>query len=83
MKKRQTISPTLWTMFPYLKKVFDKQKQVFGNVLDCINYFLLYGKDVICQNREYLTMLVEIAKASLFSMQPVITVQNSEGAILL
>ena len=47
IKKKQSISPILWTIFPYLTKVFEKSKFVFGNLLDTINYYLLYGKDQI------------------------------------
>lgn len=50
IKKRQSVSPTLWTIFPQLTKVFIKNKHVFGNLLDTLNYYLIYGKDYIAQN---------------------------------
>ena len=37
IKKQRNVSPTLWTLFPLLFKVFEKNKYVFGNLLDTIN----------------------------------------------
>jgi len=74
IKKRQSVSPILWTIFPHLVKVFEKSKKVFGNLLDTINYYLIHGKDQIAMNRDYLTMLIKIGSESLFSMEPNITV---------
>lgn len=82
IKRRQTVSPTLWHMFPHLSKVFEKNKFVFGHLLDTLNYYLIYGRDQFVTNRDYVLMLIGIAKNSLFSTQPTISVQNSEGAIL-
>jgi hypothetical protein len=67
IKKKQSVSPTLWTIFPELKKVFIKNKHAFGNLLDTLNYYLLYGKEQIGSNPLYLQNLLEIAHLSLFS----------------
>lgn len=69
-------------MFPHLPKVFEKNKFVFGHLLDTLNYYLIHGRDTIVANRDYVLMLIGIAKNSLFSTQPTIAVHNSEGAIL-
>jgi hypothetical protein len=45
IKKAKSVSPILWTIFPCLMKVFEKNKKTFGNLLDTINYYLLFGKD--------------------------------------
>jgi hypothetical protein len=37
IKKTKHVSVTLWTLFPLLAKVFEKNKQTFGNLLDTIN----------------------------------------------
>lgn len=37
IKKTKQVSPTLWTIFPYLQRVFDKNKHTFGNLLDTLN----------------------------------------------
>ena len=47
IKKTKTVSQTLWTLFPLLTKIFDKNKKSFGNLLDTINYYLVFGKDQI------------------------------------
>jgi hypothetical protein len=82
IKKTHSVSPLLWEMFPYLEKVFEKNKQCFGNLLDCLNNFLIYGKETIALQRNYLTIFINLATKSLFSVEPNITIQNSEGAIL-
>ena len=82
IKKTGTVSPTLWTIFPHLVKVFAKAKNTFGNLLDTLNYYMLSGKEYFAVNGEYLAILVNMANESLFSMEPNITIQNSEGAIL-
>jgi hypothetical protein len=82
IKKTGQVSPTLWTIFPHLTKVFEKAKNTFQNLLDTINQYLVNGKEYIATNRDYLTMIVNMASASLFSTEPNITIQNSEGAIL-
>lgn len=69
-------------MFPYLEKVFEKSKECFGNLLDTLNYFLIYGKEGFALNRNNLGVLINLASKSLFSTEPNITIQNSEGAIL-
>lgn len=83
IKRKQQVSEILWQMFPHLPKVFEKNKFVFGQLLDTLNYYLLFGKEQILSNRDHRHMLIEIAKKSLFSTQPTISVHNSEGAMLL
>jgi hypothetical protein len=67
IRKKQAVSVSLWTLFPHLSKVFDKNKKVFGNLLDTLNFYLIYGKETIAASPEYLQMLTTIAKESLFS----------------
>ena len=83
IRKTGTVSPTLWTIFPHLAKVFEKNKKTFGNMLDTINMYLVNGRDILGVNREYLRMIVQMASESLYSTEPTITVHNAEGAILL
>lgn len=51
IKKMHSVSPILWEIFPCLLAVFLKNKQTFGNLLDAVNYYLLYGKDQIGANQ--------------------------------
>lgn len=37
IKKTGAISQVMWTIFPHLEKVFEKNKGVFGNLLDTVN----------------------------------------------
>lgn len=54
IKKMKGVSPILWTIFPFLAKVFEKNKKSFGNLLDTINYYLLFGKEYIAANAAHL-----------------------------
>ena len=51
IKRSNHISEVLWIIFPHLTKVFEKNKRVFGNLLETINYYLLYGKEYMALNR--------------------------------
>jgi hypothetical protein len=74
LKKTQQVSPTLWTLFPLLAKVFEKSQYVFGNLLNTINYYMLYGREQLAQNRDHLALLVRIAHQSLYCTQPNIVI---------
>ena len=74
IKRMKGVSPTLWQIFPYLMKVFEKNKKAFGNLLDAINYYLLYGKDYLAANPTHLDMIVQMANLSLFGKEPNITI---------
>lgn len=58
MKKTKKVSTTLWTIYPLLVKVFDKNKKSFGNLLDTLNMFLLHGREELINDRNKLLMLV-------------------------
>jgi hypothetical protein len=74
IKRMKAVSPTLWQIFPYLMKVFEKNKKAFGNLLDAINYYLLYGKEYLAANTPHLDMIVQMANLSLFGKEPNITI---------
>jgi hypothetical protein len=77
------VSPVLWALFPHLRKVFEKNKRTFGNLFDTLNQYLVAGREAIALNRDYLAALVTMAGECLFATQPVVTVNNAEGSILL
>jgi len=45
IKKSKKVSPILWEMFDLLPNVLVKNKGQMGDLLDTINYFMIYGKD--------------------------------------
>ena len=55
-------------------KVFEKNKKTFGNLLDTINFYLLFGKDYIAANPAHLDMIIQMATLSLFGTEPNITI---------
>lgn len=83
IKKTNQISPVMWTLFPLLIKVFEKNKRTFGNLLDTLNQYIIIGKQQLGLKREFLQLLVQMSTTSMFSTEPAITVHNSEGAILM
>jgi hypothetical protein len=83
IKKTNQISPVMWTLFPLLIKVFEKNKRTFGNLLDTLNQYIIIGKQQLGLKREFLQLLVQMSTTSIFSTEPAITVHNSEGAILM
>lgn len=70
IKKSKAVSPTLWTLFPLMRNVFDKNKHCLGNLLDTINFYLVYGAETISQNKEYIQILLAISATSLFTDEP-------------
>ena len=44
IKNSQTISPIQWEMFDQFEKIVQKGNGNMGDLLDCINYFMIYGK---------------------------------------
>lgn len=83
IKKCGQISPVIWALFPHLYKVFQKNKSTFGNLLDTLNHYLISGRDIIGQTRDYLVMLIKMAGEAMFTKEPTISIHNSEGAILM
>jgi hypothetical protein len=46
IRKTETVSPTIFEVLPFIEKVFEKNKQCFGDVLlDTLNYYMIYGRD--------------------------------------
>ena len=81
IKKTRTVSSTMWTIYPHLMKVFQKNKMSFGNLLDTLNMFLVYGKQDFVENKNNLPMLIEMGKLSMFSTEANVAIMNSEGCI--
>lgn len=74
IKRMKSVSPILWTIFPFLTKVFEKNKKTFGNLLDTINYYLLFGRDFIAASPTHIEMIIQMATLSLFGTEPSITI---------
>jgi len=84
IKKTGTVSDTIFTIFPCMASVFAKNKNCFGDTLmDTLNYYMIYGKEKIMSDPQYIRMLLQIADQGLFTTEPNVTVNNAEGAIFL
>lgn len=44
IKKTNEVSPVMWTLFPLMIKVFEKNKRTFGNLLDTLNQYIIIGR---------------------------------------
>lgn len=84
IRKTNSLSDIIFKVFPCLELVFRKNKNTFGDtLLDTLNWYLVYGSQRIMENREYIQMLFRIGNQALFSTEPTVTTNNSEGAIFL
>ena len=84
IKKTGNVSDTIFEVLPCLEKVFMKNKCTFGDALmDTLNYYMIYGRDKIMGHEGAIKMLLNIADQAMFSTQPNVTVNCSEGAIFL
>ena len=54
IKKTKKVSTVMWTIFPHLGKVFTKNNDSFGNLLECFNMYLIYGKETLASKPEWL-----------------------------
>jgi len=82
LKKQQYVSEILWTIFPELPKVLEKNKASFGNLLDTINYYLIFGRDEFINSQQHLQMVLQMANSAVQSQDPETTVHNAEGCIV-
>jgi hypothetical protein len=83
IKKSKEVSPTQWIMFPQLPKFFDKFGCVFGNLFQCANYYIIYGKEDLAQNKESMMSILDMAIKSMFTHEESIIANNAEGCFLL
>lgn len=84
MKKSKVVSPNLRKIFPFLHKFQIKYKGIFGNLLQAINAYIIYGKDFFEESHENLKHIFDMATLSMFRKdKPVILGNNAEGALLL
>ena len=74
----------MFGVLPYLEKIFQKNKHCFGTVLlDCLNYYLIYGKESLAQRPDSLLMFFRMADQAMFTQESNVLIHNSEGALLL
>lgn len=84
IKRSRAVSPTLFEALPFLERIFSKNKECFGSVLlDTLNYYLIYGRDQLAQNRASLQMFFRMADAAIHTSTDKIAINNSDGALLL
>ena len=84
IKKTGNVSDIILKVFPCMEKVFLKNKGTFGDALmDTLNYYMIYGRDRLMSENGCIQMLIKIADQAMFSVEPNITINNSEGAIFL
>ena len=83
IRKRKEISQTMWEIFTQLPKVLEKNKHAFGNLFEAINYFMVVGKQQLCESPENIKVICQMANVALFTDMPNKTINNTEGAMLL
>ena len=45
IRKKKGVSPLLWEIFDVFPKLLTKSKGQLGDLLDCINTFMVHGKE--------------------------------------
>jgi hypothetical protein len=84
VRKTGKVSDVIYTVLPCLEQVFNKNKKCLGStLLDTLNYYMIYGKERLMQDKGAVAMLTRLAVEAMFSVEPNITVVNAEGAIFL
>lgn len=88
LKKGKKASPVLRKVFPFLKQFQIKYKGIFGNLLQALNMYIVYAKDMFQEESEgarvNLGHIFEMASMSMYrSEKPVMLGNNMEGALLL
>lgn len=62
IKKTNNVSDIIFKVFPCMQAVFNKNKHTFGDTLmDTLNYYMIFGRDKIATDPNYVRMLVQIA----------------------
>ena len=49
IKKRKLVTPIMWEIFDLFPNVLQKSKGALGDLLDAINSYMQYGKEVFIQ----------------------------------
>ena len=84
IRRNKCVSVTQWEIFNQFPKVLAKNKDSFGNLLDTINYYLIYGKDDLQTSQRHLIKVVaQMAETALFTTKQNVKINNTEGAILI
>eukprot|EP01022_Parablepharisma_sp_SALTPOND_P004337 TRINITY_DN120113_c2_g1_i1.p1 TRINITY_DN120113_c2_g1~~TRINITY_DN120113_c2_g1_i1.p1 ORF type:complete len:870 (+),score=95.57 TRINITY_DN120113_c2_g1_i1:4814-7423(+) len=82
IKKHKAVSENMAKIFPVLPKFFEKYKGVFGNLLQTLNCYLYYGKDLFVAHKDWIELVLRMAHSSLFTQEQPVETNNTEGAIL-
>mmetsp|Transcript_12871 Transcript_12871/g.21770 ORF Transcript_12871/g.21770 Transcript_12871/m.21770 type:complete len:724 (-) Transcript_12871:115-2286(-) len=84
IRKTQKVSPIIYKIFPTLEQVFYKNKSSFGSILlNTLNYYLIFGKELIANDPAGVQMVLKIADLAMFSKERPVNFVNSQGALLL
>ena len=73
----------MWEIFTQFPKVLEKNKHAFGNLFEAINYYMVVGKQQLCETPENIKVICQMANVALFTDMPNKTINNTEGAMLL
>jgi hypothetical protein len=67
IKRLQRVSPTHWEIFQKLPLVLEKQKHAFSNMLETINYFMLFGKKDMMEHPSLIELTAKMAETAMFT----------------
>ena len=78
IKKRKLVTPIMWEIFDLFPNVLQKSKGALGDLLDAINSYMQYGKEVFIQRESSVRVFAQIVEQSMCTMK---ILQDCEGAI--
>lgn len=52
IRRNKSVSNLQWEMFETLPKVLSKNNDSFGNLLDTINYYMIYGRSQLISSHQ-------------------------------
>ena len=78
IKRRKAVVPFMWEMFDHFPKIVAKAKGQMGDLLDTINYFVLYGKEDFAQRENAIRVYAQIIQQAIQTKR---IISDCEGAV--
>ena len=72
------MQPFMWEMFEHFPKIVAKAEGQLGDLLDTINYFVLYGKEDFAQREPAIRVYAQIIEKAMFTKR---IISDCEGAV--
>ena len=82
IKTQRHLTDNMLKIFPYLVRILEKYNGVLDDLLEVLNYYLFYGKEVFASNKEWLEIILTMGHVAMNNKQQPIETNSIEGAVL-